>query len=265
MQCSSVKAVFGQPARLAPARPRCQGSAQPPKAEQQQQEEPEPVHAVASRRQLFAGAAATVAALAMGGLPRPALAADPANVIDGQGETFLVPTSAVENFTAAQRQILEYNLRTQRQNNAPPDFPAFVREGYDMTILADGYQRSPDGLIYKDFVEGSGECPVDGQQVIFDYTAYNEAAATIDSSYRKGQPAQTQLGIQGLIPGFELGIKSMKPGGKRRIVVPPELGPPVGPATFFSAKQYEVFDVELRSVKTCRRQTVGMFSSVVCE
>lgn len=52
--------------------------------------------------------------------------------------------------------------------------------------------------------------------------------------------------------GFELGIKSMKPGGKRRIVVPPELGPPVGPATFFSAKQYEVFDVELRSVKTCR-------------
>ena len=119
--------------------------------------------------------------------------------------------------------------------------------------------------------------------------------------------------------GFELGIKSMKPGGKRRIVVPPELGPPVGPATFFSAKQYEVFDVELRTVKTCRhacrqqqrwlarlgglvgggggltdgacsistpaaagarkrpaapytlelplrrRQTVGMFSSVVCE
>lgn len=27
--------------------------------------------------------------------------------------------------------------------------------------------------------------------------------------------------------GFELGIKTMKPGGKRRIVVPPELGPPV--------------------------------------
>ncbi|EFN57971.1 hypothetical protein CHLNCDRAFT_12126, partial [Chlorella variabilis] len=152
-----------------------------------------------------------------------------------------------------QKQILEYNLRTQRQNNRPPDFPAFVREGYDMTVLGDGYQRSPDGLIFKDFVEGSGELPVDGQQVIFDYTAYNEAAATIDSSYRKGQPAQTQLGIQGLIPGFELGIKSMKPGGKRRIVVPPELGPPVGPSTFFSAKQYEVFDVELRAVKSCRR------------
>lgn len=30
-------------------------------------------------------------------------------------------------------------------------------------VLADGYQRSPEGLIYKDFVEGNGECPVDGQ------------------------------------------------------------------------------------------------------
>lgn len=93
------------PSLVLTCRARCQGSAQPPKAQQQQQEEPEPVHAVASRRQLFAGAAATAAALAMGGLPRPALAADPANVIDGQGETFLVPTSAVENFTAAQRQV----------------------------------------------------------------------------------------------------------------------------------------------------------------
>ena len=61
----------------------------------------------------------------------------------------------------------------------------------------------------------------------------------------------TSAPLSTLPAGFELAIKAMKPGGKRRIVVPPELGPPVGPATFFSAKQYEVFDVELRSVKTC--------------
>lgn len=65
--------------------------------------------------------------------------------------------------------------------------------------------------------------------------------------------------------GFELGIKTMQVGGKRRIVVPPELGPPVGPSTFFSAKQCEVFDVQLMAVKNCRRRQVAMFSDVVCE
>lgn len=41
----------------------------------------------------------------------------------------------------------------------------------------------------------------------------------------------------------------MNVGGRRRIIVPPSLGPPVGPSTFFSAKQFEVFDIELLDVK----------------
>ena len=62
-------------------------------------------------------------------------------MIDGQGVQRMLPLSAEEDLTVAQRQILEYNRRTQRQNNAPPDFPSFLREGYDMTILAsEGYQ-----------------------------------------------------------------------------------------------------------------------------
>lgn len=56
-------------------------------------------------------------------------------------------------------------------------------------------------LIFKDFVIGSGTLPEEGQQVVFDYTAYNESGAVIDSSYRKGRAAETRLGIQGLIPG----------------------------------------------------------------
>ncbi|KAM0831522.1 hypothetical protein ACQ4PT_065482 [Festuca glaucescens] len=64
--------------------------------------------------------------------------------------------------------------------------------------------------------------------------------------------------------GFEEGIRDMKPGGKRRLIIPPELGPPVGPSTFFSAKQFEVFDVELLSVEDCQRRTIGFYSDVVC-
>ena len=57
------------------------------------------------------------------------------------------------------------------------------------------------GLIYKDFKVGEGNTPVDGQEVTFDYTAYNESAGFIDSTYRKGNAASSQLGASGLIPG----------------------------------------------------------------
>ena len=53
----------------------------------------------------------------------------------------------------------------------------------------------------QDFEEGKGSLPQDGQQVTFDYTAYNESGSRIDSTYQKGRPAQTRLGINGLIPG----------------------------------------------------------------
>jgi FKBP-type peptidyl-prolyl cis-trans isomerase len=191
--------------------------------------------------------------------------------IDGQGSLSVLLSDDIElaedELSVTERQALQINRRTQKQNNVPPDFPLFARDGYDMTVLvSNGYKVTDDGLLYKDYVVGSGPLPSDGQQVTFDYTGYNESGGVIDSSYRKGAPSSMRIGVPGstVVPGFELGVKTMAVGGKRRIVVPPELGPPVGPQTFFSAKVYEIFDVELRSSKTCVRRTVGMFSDVVC-
>uniref|UniRef100_A0A8I6YPN4 Uncharacterized protein n=1 Tax=Hordeum vulgare subsp. vulgare TaxID=112509 RepID=A0A8I6YPN4_HORVV len=44
----------------------------------------------------------------------------------------------------------------------------------------------------------------------------------------------------------------------------PKDGQQVGPSTFFSAKQFEVFDVELLSVQDCQRRTIAFYSDVVC-
>ncbi|KAK9843584.1 hypothetical protein WJX84_004988, partial [Apatococcus fuscideae] len=198
-----------------------------------------------TRRSLLAGLVLAPAALQASGpcpgAPQAAAAALSQDVRECQAGKLL---------TLPEKQVLEQNRRRQAQNSAPRDFPSFARQGFDIKILADGYSTS-NGLIYKDFRVGEGECPVDGQQVLFHYNAYNENGGKIDSSYNKGKPAQTRLGTKGLIPGFEQGIKEMKIGGRRRLVVPPELGPPVGPSTFFSAKQCEVFDVELLDVKNC--------------
>lgn len=46
-------------------------------------------------------------------------------------------------------QVLAINKRVQAQNNAPPGFPNFVRQGYEIAILADDYQESDEGLIWK--------------------------------------------------------------------------------------------------------------------
>ncbi|KAL2612264.1 hypothetical protein R1flu_023956 [Riccia fluitans] len=162
--------------------------------------------------------------------------------------------------------LLQQNRRMQKLNGAPDGFPGFIREGFDVKVVTDDkYVTTKTGLIYYDLVEGHGEPPQDGQQVVFHYTGYNEAGRRVDSSYQQGQPARTRVGINGMIPGFEEGIKSMRAGGKRRIIIPPDLGPPVGPSTFFSAKQFEVFDVELLDVKSCERRTVFLYSDVVCQ
>ena len=101
-------------------------------------DQPSPT-ALLSRRALL-GATAVIAAIA----PLPAQAD---SVIDGQGNTQVLPLTAEEDLTIPQRQVLEYNRRTQRQNGAPPDFPLFIKEGYDMTVLvSDGYQVRFDPL-----------------------------------------------------------------------------------------------------------------------
>ena len=171
-----------------------------------------------------------------------------------------------ESSTAVDTKQLLNNTRIKTYNNAPADFPAFIREGYDVRVIhGNDYTVRDDGLIVKDYEVGTGAKPSDNQECTFNYVAYNENGGTIDSTYRRGAPASTRLGINGMIPGFELGLKDMRPGGRRRIIVPPELGPPTGPATFFSAKQWEVFDIELLEVKSCSRSSFGMVSNVTCE
>ncbi|PKI45079.1 hypothetical protein CRG98_034541 [Punica granatum] len=152
-----------------------------------------------------------------------------------------------------------------QNNNAPEDFPNFVREGFEVKVVtSDNYVKRDSGLIYRDFQVGQGDCPKSGQQVTFHYVGYNESGRRIDSTYLQGAPAKIRMGTNALVPGFEEGIRDMRPGGKRRIIIPPELGPPVGPSTFFSSKQFEVFDVELVSIQNCQRRTIGFYSDVVC-
>ena len=107
--------------------------------ESQSESASSPHHPTASTitRRLFGAGTALAAALVSTALP----AAQAASVLDGQGLTRVLPLASEEDLSIPERQVLEYNKRTQRQNGAPPDFPLFVREGFDMTVLTpEGYQ-----------------------------------------------------------------------------------------------------------------------------
>lgn len=87
------------------------------------------------------------------------------------------------------------------------------------------YITTESGLKYYDLVEGSGASPAVGQQVSVHYTGWLQDGGTqFDSSIERGTPFVFQLGAGNVIQGWDEGVASMKVGGKRQLVIPPELG-----------------------------------------
>jgi peptidylprolyl isomerase len=93
---------------------------------------------------------------------------------------------------------------------------------------ADAYTALPSGLKYKDEVVGTGPEPKTGQQVTVHYTGWldqgGKPGKKFDSSRDRGQPFSFQIGAGQVIRGWDEGVATMKAGGRRTLVIPPELG-----------------------------------------
>ncbi len=70
-----------------------------------------------------------------------------------------------------------------------------------------------------------------------------------DSSRKRGQPFEVELGRNHLIPGFERGVIGMRPGGKRRVVVPPELGYGTQRSANIPPSSILIFEIELLEIR----------------
>lgn len=99
----------------------------------------------------------------------------------------------------------------------PPPAPPEVAESDLVT--------TDSGLQYYDLVEGTGDIPVPGQDVVVHYSAWlQDGNEFIASSFGTDQPQTFTLGNdQGVFPGWDEGVSTMKPGGRRLLVIPPEL------------------------------------------
>jgi len=110
--------------------------------------------------------------------------------------------------------------------------------------------KTPSGLAYKDTKVGTGPVAKAGQKATVHYTGWLPDGTKFDSSRDGGQPFGFAIGAGQVIKGWDEGVAGMKVGGRRLLVLPPDLAygaagsPPVIPpnATL-------VFDVELLGVK----------------
>lgn len=167
----------------------------------------------------------------------------------------------------------EFQLRLYGQTAVVSGVAAYVREGGTLPDLrytavwvkrlgrwqAASWQTTPvivkgklvtteSGLQYEDIVVGKGVSPVSGQNVTVHYVGTLENGTKFDSSVDRGQPFQFRIGTGQVIKGWDEGVMSMKVGGKRKLVIPPNLAygsRGVGP---IPANSTLVFEVELLGV-----------------
>lgn len=103
------------------------------------------------------------------------------------------------------------------------------------------------GLKYIDVTVGDGPMPQSGQMIAAHYTGWLTDGTKFDSSHDRGQPIQFPIGQGRVIRGWDEGLSTMHVGGRRVLIIPPDLGygergTPGGP---IPPNATLIFDVEL--------------------
>ncbi|MGH1419283.1 MAG: FKBP-type peptidyl-prolyl cis-trans isomerase [Hyphomicrobiaceae bacterium] len=132
---------------------------------------------------------------------------------------------------------------------------AYVGLSIPTTVNDEGKTMTTDtGLQITDTVVGTGVTPSRGQTCVMHYTGwlYENGAKgqKFDSSVDRGTPFEFAIGTGQVIGGWDQGVATMKVGGKRTLIIPPELGyGERGAGGVIPPNATLMFDVELLDVK----------------
>ena len=108
------------------------------------------------------------------------------------------------------------------------------------------FEEADNGLKYADLVVGSGEGVKSGQELVVDYTGWIQDGPKFDSSIDRGEPFTFTVGTGQVIPGWDQGLIGMQVGGKRQLVIPPELAyGEAGAGNVIPPNSTLVFEIEL--------------------
>jgi len=85
-------------------------------------------------------------------------------------------------------------------------------------------EELPDGLVTEDIVEGDGPTAESGSLVTVQYVGVDaETGEEFDASWDRGEPFSFQLGGGQVIRGWDEGVEGMRVGGRRELIIPPDL------------------------------------------
>ncbi len=135
---------------------------------------------------------------------------------------------------------------SQKESPAPDT----KKDGDSKMTQTDKMVKTSSGLLYEDLVAGSGASPAPGKKVTVHYTGWLTDGKKFDSSIDRNEPFIFQIGAGQVIPGWDEGVMSMKIGGKRKLVIPANLGyGAAGAGGVIPANATLVFEVILLDIR----------------
>lgn len=94
----------------------------------------------------------------------------------------------------------------------------------ELDVDLDAMTRTSTGLYYQDLEPGDGPAAVAGQEVAVLYRGWLADGTLFDQRQDPANPFRFPLGAGWVIAGWDEGVAGMRPGGLRRLVIPPSLG-----------------------------------------
>jgi hypothetical protein len=126
----------------------------------------------------------------------------------------------------------------------PPDtIPEMLDYDADLGVNITEMAKLPEGVLYQDMVVGSGREAASTDSVDLAFQGWLPDGSIVDSG-----TVSLRLGSGAMIQGIEAGIPGMKPGGRRKLVIPPGLAYGGEGQDGIPPNAVVVYDVELRAI-----------------
>lgn len=90
----------------------------------------------------------------------------------------------------------------------------------ELNVVLLAMEKLPQGIYYRDMTEGDGVPAMPGRDALISYVAYLADGTEVDRTAPGARPIRFTIGEGQVIRGWDLGVRGMRTGGTRQLVVP---------------------------------------------